>query len=110
MNREKEQWRHRIRHYGLFANCKHRAANIAHARQLLAVPAAGPSCSPSASCAVAPAGRAGIELADDAKITFTIALHGKYAWEMLVEDSHGYHRIRGWLSAIRARRSAASHS
>ena len=30
--------RHRIRHYGLFANGKHRAANIAHARQLLAVP------------------------------------------------------------------------
>jgi Putative transposase/Transposase zinc-binding domain len=29
---------HRIRHYGLFANGKHRAANIAHARQLLAVP------------------------------------------------------------------------
>jgi hypothetical protein len=30
--------RHRIRHYGLFANGKHRAANIARARQLLAVP------------------------------------------------------------------------
>ena len=29
---------HRIRHYGLFANGKNRAANIAHARQLLAVP------------------------------------------------------------------------
>jgi putative transposase len=29
---------HRIRHYGLFANGKHRATNIAHARQLLAVP------------------------------------------------------------------------
>jgi hypothetical protein len=29
---------HRIRHYGLFANGEHRAANIAHARQLLAVP------------------------------------------------------------------------
>jgi len=29
---------HRIRHYGLFANGKHRAANIAHVRQLLAVP------------------------------------------------------------------------
>ena len=30
---------HRIRHYGLFANGKYRAANIAQARQLLAVPA-----------------------------------------------------------------------
>ena len=29
---------HRIRHYGLFANGKNRAANIARARQLLAVP------------------------------------------------------------------------
>ena len=29
---------HRIRHYGLFANSKNRAANIARARQLLAVP------------------------------------------------------------------------
>jgi hypothetical protein len=29
---------HRIRHYGLFANGKNRAANIARARQLLAAP------------------------------------------------------------------------
>jgi hypothetical protein len=29
---------HRIRHYGLFANGKNRAPNIARARQLLAVP------------------------------------------------------------------------
>jgi hypothetical protein len=29
---------HRIRHYGLFANGKNRAANVARARQLLAVP------------------------------------------------------------------------
>ena len=29
---------HRIRHYGLFANGKNRAANIARARQLFAVP------------------------------------------------------------------------
>jgi hypothetical protein len=29
---------HRIRHYGLFANGKNRAANIGRARQLLAVP------------------------------------------------------------------------
>ena len=29
---------HRIRHYGLFANGKNRAANIARARRLLAVP------------------------------------------------------------------------
>jgi hypothetical protein len=28
---------HRIRHYGLFANGKYRAANIAHVRQLLTV-------------------------------------------------------------------------
>ena len=38
-----------------------------------------------------------LELADDARITFTIALHGKHAWEMLVEDSHRYHSIsHGW--------------
>ena len=38
-----------------------------------------------------------LELADDARITFTIALHGKHAREMLVEDSHRYHSIRhGW--------------
>ena len=29
---------HRIRHYGLFANGKNRAANIARARQLFAMP------------------------------------------------------------------------
>ena len=34
-----------------------------------------------------------LELADDARITFTIALHGKHAREMLVEDSHRYHSI-----------------
>ena len=40
-----------------------------------------------------------IELADDAKITFTIALHGKHAWEMLVEDSRRYHSIsHGWAT------------
>jgi hypothetical protein len=40
-----------------------------------------------------------IELAADAKITFTIALHGKHAWEMLVEDSHRYHSINhGWAT------------
>ena len=38
-----------------------------------------------------------LELADDARITFTIALHGKHAREMLVEDSHRYHSIsHGW--------------
>ena len=37
-----------------------------------------------------------LELAE-ARITFTIALHGKHAWEMLVEDSHRYHSIsHGW--------------
>ena len=40
-----------------------------------------------------------IELADDARITFTIALHGKHAWEMVVEDSHRYHSIsHGWAT------------
>jgi hypothetical protein len=40
---------HRIRHYGLFANGKYRAANIAHARQLLAVPpSAAQSSDPAA--------------------------------------------------------------
>ena len=43
--------------------------------------------------------RSRIEHADDAKITFTIALHGKHAWEMLVEDSHRYHSIsHGWAT------------
>src|SRR5262245_43239144 len=43
--------------------------------------------------------RSRIELADDAKVTFTIALHGKHAWEMLVEDSHRYHSINhGWAT------------
>ena len=28
-----------------------------------------------------------VEMADDAKITFSIALRGKHAWEMQVEDS-----------------------
>ena len=38
-----------------------------------------------------------LELADDARLTFTSALHGKHAWEMLVEDSHRYHSIsHGW--------------
>ena len=41
---------HRIRHYGLFANSKNRAANIARARQLLAVPqsTAQPNIDPDA--------------------------------------------------------------
>jgi hypothetical protein len=43
--------------------------------------------------------RSRIEHADDAKITFTIALHGEHAWEMLLEDSHRYHSIsHGWAS------------
>jgi hypothetical protein len=43
--------------------------------------------------------RSRIEHADDAKITFTIALHGKHAWEMVVEDSHRYHSINhGWAT------------
>jgi hypothetical protein len=36
--------------------------------------------------------RSRIEHADDAKITFTIALHGTHAWEMLVEDSLPQHQ------------------
>jgi hypothetical protein len=40
-----------------------------------------------------------IEYADDAKITFTIALHGEHAWEMLLEDSRRYHSIKhGWAA------------
>ena len=37
--------------------------------------------------------------AEDAKITFTIALHGDHAWEMLLEDSNSYHSIgHGWAT------------
>ena len=40
-----------------------------------------------------------IEQADDATITFTIALHGKRAWEMLLEDRNRYHSIsHGWAT------------
>ena len=40
-----------------------------------------------------------IERADDATITFTIALHGPHAWEMLLEDSRRYHSIsHGWAT------------
>jgi len=40
-----------------------------------------------------------IEYADDAKITFTIALHGTHAWEMVLEDSRRYHSIsHGWAT------------
>ena len=40
-----------------------------------------------------------LEHADDAKITFTIALHGEHAWEMLLEDSHRYQSIsHGWAT------------
>src|SRR5262249_62319503 len=43
--------------------------------------------------------RSRVEHADDARITFTIALHGKHAWEMLLEDSHRYHGIsHGWAT------------
>ena len=34
-----------------------------------------------------------IEHADNAIITFTIALHGPHAWEMRMEDSRRYHGI-----------------
>src|SRR5215470_12954912 len=40
-----------------------------------------------------------IEQADDAKMTFTIALHGKHAWEMLLEDGRRYHSVNhGWAT------------
>src|SRR5262245_54657874 len=40
-----------------------------------------------------------IEHADDATITFTIALHGPHAWEMVLEDSRRYHSIsHGWAN------------
>src|SRR6516225_8631215 len=40
-----------------------------------------------------------IEHADDATITFTIALHGPHAWEMVLEDSRRYHSIsHGWAT------------
>ena len=43
--------------------------------------------------------RSRIEHADDAKITFTIALHGEHAWEMLLEDRDHYHSIsHGWAT------------
>jgi len=43
--------------------------------------------------------RSRIEHADDARITFTIALHGEHAWEMVLEDSHRYHSIsHGWAT------------
>ena len=43
--------------------------------------------------------RSRIEHSDDARITFTIALHGEHAWEMLLEDSRRYHSIsHGWAT------------
>src|SRR5262245_21131885 len=40
-----------------------------------------------------------IEQADDAKISFTIALRGKHAWEMLLEDGRRYHSLgHGWAT------------
>jgi len=38
-----------------------------------------------------------IEHEDDARITFTIALHGKHAWEMLLEDSHPLPQHQPWV-------------
>ena len=39
--------------------------------------------------------------ADNATITFTIALRGPHAWEMQMEDSHRYHSIsQGWATEI----------
>jgi hypothetical protein len=40
-----------------------------------------------------------IEHADNATITFTIALHGPHAWEMRMEDSRRYRGIsHGWAT------------
>jgi hypothetical protein len=40
-----------------------------------------------------------IEQADNATITFTIALHGLHSWEMRVENSRRYHSIsHGWAA------------
>jgi hypothetical protein len=40
-----------------------------------------------------------IEHEANARITFTIALHGKHAWEMRLEDSDRYHSIgHGWAT------------
>ena len=40
-----------------------------------------------------------IEHADDATITFTIALRGPHAWDMRMEDGHGYHGMsHGWAT------------
>src|SRR5262245_49068357 len=40
-----------------------------------------------------------IEHADNATVTFTIALHGPHAWEMRMEDSRRYHGIsHGWAT------------
>ena len=40
-----------------------------------------------------------IEHEANARITFTIALHGKHAWEMLLEDSDRCHSIsHGWAT------------
>jgi hypothetical protein len=43
--------------------------------------------------------RSRIEHADDARVTFTIALHGEHAWEMLLEDRDRYDSIsHGWAT------------
>ena len=40
-----------------------------------------------------------IEHEADARITLTIALHGKHAWEMLLEDRDRYYSIsHGWAA------------
>src|SRR6516225_8910741 len=43
-----------------------------------------------------------IEHADNATITFTIALHDPHSWEMRMEDSRRYHSIsHGWATENR---------
>ena len=40
-----------------------------------------------------------IEYEEDATITFSISLHGKRAWEMLLEDRDRYHSLgHGWAT------------
>jgi hypothetical protein len=40
-----------------------------------------------------------IEHEEDATITFSIALHGEHAWEMLLENRDRYHSIgHGWAT------------
>ena len=41
--------------------------------------------------------RSRIEHAADARITFTVALHGEHAWEMVLEDSRPLPQHQPWV-------------